>query len=252
MVRVPLRAGGLALSTLVRLGAVMAHQGLVAPDQRELVFDRHMRAWCRRLLAMFAVRLLVEPGTPPPAAGARLVVCNHRSPADIIVLLSLFGGQFLSQAAVARWPILGAAARRAGTVFVDRELGSSRANAIRAIRHRLEQGATVLVFPEGTTFGGDQVRQFRAGALSALRGLDVEIVPVGLAYDEGVEWVEGTFSEHLRLVAARRATRVAVQIGAPVRSEPDEDSKQLAERLGAIVQQLVRQARATHEAGSRS
>jgi 1-acyl-sn-glycerol-3-phosphate acyltransferase len=244
--RAPARASGLALATVARLGAATVHQRLVPKDKRDAVFDRHMRAWCNHLLKMFAFELLVDPGPLPPSSGPRLVVANHRSPADIVVLLTLFGGQFLGQANIARWPILGAAATKAGTVWVDRGRGTSGASAIRAIRRRLEQGATMLVFPEGTTFGGDQVHPFRTGALGALRGLQVEVVPVGLAYDAGVEWVDGTFMHHLQQVASRKSTRVAVRLGAPFRSTGAEDSKALAERLRGTVQELVVQAREQH------
>lgn len=245
-VRAPVRAAAFAGYTIARLAAVTTHEVAVPPAQRALVFDAHMRAWCKRLLSMFGMRVLLEPGPPTPASGARLVVANHRSPADIIVLLTLFGGQFLGQAAIARWPIIGTAARKAGTVWVDRERGSSGAAAIRAIRRRLEDGATMLVFPEGTTFAGDEVRTFRAGALRAVLGLDVEIVPVGLAYDEGVEWVDGTFLDHMIKIARRRQTRVAVKVGEPMLVGRDMRTATLARDLQARVQQLVREARELH------
>jgi 1-acyl-sn-glycerol-3-phosphate acyltransferase len=244
--RAPARAAAFALYTIARLGAVTTHQVAVPRAKRAGVFDSHMRAWCRRLLDMFGVQVIVEPGAPPPANGARLVVANHRSPADIIVLLTLFGGQFLGQAAVSRWPIIGAAARRAGTVWVDRERGTSGASAIRAMRRRLQHGATMLVFPEGTTFAGDEVHPFRAGALRAVLGLDVEIIPVGLAYDEGVEWVDGTFLEHMMKIAGRKGTKVAVKVGGPIRAGSDTRTAALARELHSAVQQLVREAREIH------
>lgn len=245
--RAPLRASGLALSTLGRLGAVTLHEAVVPPARRDAVFDQHMRSWCRTLFSIFRVQLLIEPDVPPAAAGARLVVASHRSPADIIVLLSLFGGQFLGQANVAKWPILGAAARRAGTVFVERERGSSGASAIRTMRRRLQKGATMLVFPEGTTFAGDEVREFRLGALSAAKGLDVEIIPVGLAYDQGAEWVDEPFLTYLNRIASRPQGRVAVRIGAPTRPGKGEETAALASRLRATVQELVIEARRTHD-----
>jgi len=195
---------------------------------------------------MFGVQVIVEPAVPPPHAGARLVVANHRSPADIIVLLSLFGGQFLGQANVARWPILGAAARKAGTVFVERERGSSGASAIRTMRRRLKEGATMLVFPEGTTFAGDEVRDFRLGALSAAKGLDVELIPVGLAYDHGAEWVDEPFLTYLNRIASRPRGRIVVRIGTPTSPGKGEETAALAARLRSDVQELVSEARRTH------
>ena len=179
--RVSARASGLALLTVAQLGAVEAHQRMVAPQQRDAVFDRHMRVWVRTLLRLFGVSVRQHPDQPPPQrALSRMVVANHRSPIDIALVLSIFGGQVLSRGDLSRWPILGTAARKAGTIFVDRDKSASGAQAIRLIRRRLQDGATITVFPEGTTHEGDEVRPFRGGAFVGAQRLDLEIVPVGI------------------------------------------------------------------------
>lgn len=201
-----------------------------------------MKRWGSSLVRATGGRVYLVPGCEPPRERrARLVVANHRSPFDIGVLLSLFGGHALSRADLASWPVLGLAARRAGTIFVDREDGASRAAALRTIRRRLAAGASVLVFPEGATFEGDEVRAFQAGAFAALRGLDVELVPVGLAYDPGAEFVEESFVRHVVRVAGRPVTRCVVNIGTarPASGRPQE----LATTLQREVQELVAQAR---------
>jgi len=231
------------LLTLVQLGAVEAHQRAVDEPLRPEVFQRHMRVWVRTLLKMFGVRLIVHPGVAPAkTAKARLVVCNHRSPVDIAILLSVFGGQVLSRADLAGWPILGLAARKAGTIFVDRDATGSGARAIRVIQRRLKEGATLIVFPEGTTFQGDEVRPFRAGAFAGVQHIDLDIVCVGVAYEAGAEFVDETFLAHLKRTAVRRRTRVAVRIGAP--TKPVGRAAELAESLRAEVQRLTLEARA--------
>jgi 1-acyl-sn-glycerol-3-phosphate acyltransferase len=185
---------------------------------------------------------LVPGCTLPTSNKPRLIVANHRSPFDIGVLLSLFGGHALSRADLAGWPVLGLAARRAGTIFVDRESEASGASALRTIRRRLSEGATILVFPEGATFEGDEVRPFKPGAFAALRGLDAEIVPVGLVYDPGVEFVEESFVEHVLRVAARPRTRCVVNIGTSLPAHGR--AKDLAESAHGVVQHLVTGARA--------
>ncbi len=171
-----------------------------------------------------------------------MIVSNHRSPIDIAIVLSIFGGQVLSRGDLSHWPILGTAARKAGTIFVDRNHGASGAHAIRQIRRRLEQGATITVFPEGTTFEGDEVQPFRGGAFVGAQRLDLEIVPVGIAYEPGVEFVGETFLEHLQRSAARRMTHVSVCIGEPVTAKGR--AAELGPRLRDEVQSLVHQARA--------
>ena len=241
-VRVSYRASGLALLTVAQLGAVELHQRLASGDHADGIFDRHMRLWVRTLLRLFGVHVRQSPALAPrKGAAARMIVANHRSPIDIAVLLSLFGGQILSRADLSQWPILGRAARKAKTIFVDRDQSASGATAIHQIRRSLQQGATITVFPEGTTFAGDEVRPFRKGAFVGTNGLDVEVVPVGLAYEPGTEYVDETFVAHLQRSAARKRTNVAVCMGTPRTTKGR--AAELAPLLQQDVQNLVVEAR---------
>jgi 1-acyl-sn-glycerol-3-phosphate acyltransferase len=236
------RLVGLGAATLAWLSAASLHEALVPPGRRGPIFQRYMKRWGHSLVQRTGGRVFLTPGSVvPEQRGPRLVVANHRSPFDIGILLSLFGGHALSRADLAGWPVLGVAAQRAGTIFVDRTKADSGAAAIRNIRKRLLEKASILVFPEGSTFAGDEVQPFKPGAFTALRNLDAEIVPVGLAYDPGAEWVNETFVSHVLRVAERPCTRCVVAIGQPMaaRGRPQE----LAEALHAQVQGLVHQAR---------
>lgn len=194
-----------------------------------------------RILRAFGVELRTS-GSLPPATGARLVVANHRAALDIGVLLHEVGGTFLSRADLAEWPIVGRLAREADTIFVDRDDRSSGAMAIRAMRRQLKAGGSVMIFPEGATFPGDEVRPFKAGAFIAARGLDVEIVPVGLAYPPGTEYVGVSFMEHVEALARRPRTAVGVALGTPFPAAGR--SATLAEKAHGAIESLVREARA--------
>jgi 1-acyl-sn-glycerol-3-phosphate acyltransferase len=208
---------------------------------REELLQSWIKVWARGLLGVFGVQQHLVGPPPPPGGRARLVVANHRSPIDIILMLQHFGGCVLSHHGVEQWPILGAAASHAGTIFVDRDDRRSGVKAIREIRRRLQQGRTVIVFPEGTTFRGDEVRPFMGGAFAAVRGIDAEVVPVGIAYDPGAEFWQETFMEHVTRVSRRARTRVGLAVGQPQPAE--EDRETLAQGLRDEVQVLVEQAR---------
>ncbi|HVI00234.1 MAG TPA: lysophospholipid acyltransferase family protein [Enhygromyxa sp.] len=244
--RVPVRAGGMIGWTSVMLAAVESHKlidrKLAAGQAQEQIFERYMRSWTSGLLRMFAVDLRIVGELPPAPTGPRMVISNHRSALDIGILLTHFGGSVLSRADLEDWPLLGLAASKAQTIFVDRDSKHSGAQAIRAIREHLQRGRTVSVFPEGTTFPGDEVRPFNAGAFVAARKLDVEYVPVGIAYPPGCEFVEASFVEHVAAVAQRPRTPAVMAVGAPLRL--DARAGEVAERLHAEVQALVDRARA--------
>ena len=73
--------------------------------------------WCsRRTLRVFSVEF--ESRGPLPPAG--LLVCNHLTYLDILVLVALTPAVFVSKAEVQNWPVFGWFAKRSGTLFVDR------------------------------------------------------------------------------------------------------------------------------------
>jgi len=228
--------------TLSMLAGVQLNQRAVQEPARYAVWQRWMRAWTRGLLALFGVSPTLDPDTgAPPPQGARLVVSNHRSPLDIALLLTYFGGHVLSRDDLANWPVIGLAARKSDTIFVDRNSADSGLAAIRQIRQRLREGRTVIIYPEGRTFRGDEVREFHAGAFAAVRRLPVELVPVGIAYDPGSEFFDESFMQHFARVAVRPQTRVAICFGP---GRPAQGSAaEIAVEMHREVQELTNQAR---------
>ena len=100
--------------------------------------------------------------------------------------------------------------------FVDRNDERSGAQAIRQMRRHLEERRNVIVFPEGTTFDGDEVRTFKRGSFAAARRLDhVRVLPIGVAYEPGSEFVGETFTNHLVRMCARPRTPIWAVLGEP-------------------------------------
>jgi 1-acyl-sn-glycerol-3-phosphate acyltransferase len=211
----------------------------------ELRRTAYARSWARSLLKVLDVDMTIEaaPGALEKSARPRLVVANHRSTVDILLVLDLFGGNLLARGDMAGWPGIGVMARQVGTLFVDRGDPASGAAAIHRMRERLRQGITVTVFPEGTTFAGDEVREFAAGAFVAIAREHGEVVPVGIAY-EGEDAIFGDepVTAHMKRLVRTPRTRVGVAIGAPVEAKKSVVS--FAEQMRGEVQGLVTKARA--------
>jgi 1-acyl-sn-glycerol-3-phosphate acyltransferase len=245
------RVAGFATVTAAMLPAFLAHQAVRSSPDLEGVRDRWVSAWSSALLGVFGVRVLARGPLPLHGRG-HLVVANHRSAADILVLLRTFGGQMVSRSDLAHWPLVGPAARAVGTVFVDRSDAVSGAAAVRAIRTRLAQGSTVIVFPEGTTFPGDDVRPFHAGAFVAALHSGADVVAVGLAYEaaSGAAFVNESFPAHLARMAAAEPSQVAMCIGSPIGISDKTRAARLRDAAREEVQRLVNEARTmVEEAG---
>lgn len=242
------RASGFVATTATMLPLFLAHQGKVPEPERDTVRDLWVRRWARALLGLFAIEMTVRGDVPPPTRRGdrgRLIVTNHRSAIDIGVVLATFGGTMVSRADLSTWPLVGAAARSVGTVFVDRSSAKSGAATIRAIQKHLEDGQTIALFPEGTTFAGDEVRPFHGGAFIAAARAGAEVLPVGIAYPSasGAAFFQETFLTHLGRMARSDATRMAVVAGAPIVPKRGTRAGELTDRAHAEVTRLVAEAR---------
>src|SRR5262245_57933195 len=79
--------------------------GVSRPAHRGQVVERWVKRWAAGLLAVFGVEQHWASPPPAPRARGRLVVANHRSPLDILLMLQHFGGSVLSRHDLERWPV---------------------------------------------------------------------------------------------------------------------------------------------------
>ena len=143
-----------------------------------------VREWSRQMLAILGVELVVQ-GTPP-AHGPLLMVSNHMSWLDILVLNAAHPSRFVSKADVKSWPLLGSLITGAGTLYIERE---SRRDAMRVVHHmaeRLRAGDVLTVFPEGTTGDGRALLPFHANLLQAAIAANAPVLPLALSFVDSV------------------------------------------------------------------
>lgn len=175
----------------------------------------------------------------PPTSG--LVVCNHLSYVDIPVLSSAAPMMFVAKADVARWPAFGALARCGGTLFIKREERAHVAEITDAFAPIIHGGTVVVVFPEGTSSGGDAVLPFRSSLLEPAAANDWWVTPAWITYelddgtvsDDVAYWRDMTFATHFLNLLSKRRVVGRVFFGEPVRGI--RDRKELARRLHAEV-----------------
>ncbi len=140
--------------------------------QRNLV-----RRWLTVLTRLIGIRIQV---CGVPTEGTALVVANHISWMDIVIIGGTHPVSFLSKIEIAHWPIVGYLARRAGTLFINRGAGAT--GATRLISERLRTGSDVVLFPEGTTSDGTTIRRFHPRLFMAAIDARVPIQPVFITY----------------------------------------------------------------------
>jgi 1-acyl-sn-glycerol-3-phosphate acyltransferase len=142
--------------------------------------QQRVQDWSRRMLGIMGIALRVV-GTPP-AHGPVLLVANHISWLDILVMHAARHCRFVSKSDVKRWPLIGALATGGGTLYIERE---SRRDAMRVVHHMadaLRAGDILAVFPEGTTSDGVDLLPFHANLLQAAISASAPVQPVALSF----------------------------------------------------------------------
>jgi len=133
----------------------------------------------RLLLRALGIRLSQRGG---PRSGASLIVANHVSWLDILVLASAGSMLPVAKAEIAQWPVIGILARRSGALFIKRDRLSELPAQVDRIAVLLRQGHRVQVFPEATTRCGTTMVPFRRAAFQAAIDAAVVISPVAISY----------------------------------------------------------------------
>lgn len=139
--------------------------------------------WARQLLRIWRIDLEVRG--EPPMQGPMLLVANHISWLDIVVMHAACYCRFVSKADVKAWPVIGMLATGAGTLYITRE---SRRDALRTVHHMadaLRAGEVLAVFPEGTTSNGLTLLPFHANLLQAAISANAPVQPVALQFIDG-------------------------------------------------------------------
>lgn len=138
-----------------------------------------LQRWNKRLLARIAVQMSVFG--PIPARG--LIVSNHVSYLDIMVLSAVADCVFVSKSEVKWWPLVGWIAQVSGTVFVDRGRPSQTNTPQQEMQERLKTGARVVLFPEGTSTDSRELLPFRSSLFQAAVAAGSPITAAYLAYE---------------------------------------------------------------------
>ncbi|WP_242685164.1 lysophospholipid acyltransferase family protein [Haematobacter massiliensis] len=192
---------------------------------------------CRIDLALLGISFS-RRGQPMTSAG--ILVANHSSWLDILVLGASAPVTFVSKDDVAGWPGIGLLARGTGTMFITRDpkLAVQQRDEL---AHRLAEGELMLFFPEGTSSDGRRILPFKPALFESLflPGLreKLQVQPVSVRYHapEGEDprfhaWFGNMdFGPHaLNVLAAPRGGAVEVILHPPVRVRDFDGRKSIA------------------------
>ncbi|MDC7226672.1 MAG: lysophospholipid acyltransferase family protein [Spirochaetales bacterium] len=135
-----------------------------------------------------------------------VLVMNHQSLLDILLSFTLYyPSKMIAKKALGRVPFLGWELVLFGHLMVDRNDRKSQFESIRKMENMLENGDSLLVYPEGTRTRDGNIREFRKGAFRSATSTGTPVLPVVLdgPYDalpkKGII-VNGVFTLHMHVM----------------------------------------------------
>jgi len=194
--------------------------------------------WCRDLLSLLGVGISVSGGQRQSLPISFLLVSNHVSWMDICVIRALFPVRFIAKEEISLWPVVGASAREAGTLFLGRQRLSSFRETVVLVQESLERNVPVAVFPEGTTTTGDRLLPFRTGIFEVCRRTGQPVLPLSIRYENSdrtpltaVSYTGGeSFARSFWRTLGEARITARVSVADPVFPE-GSDRKQLAGKV---------------------
>lgn len=197
--------------------------------------------WGRIFYLVFLIPVRVHGRENMPAGQSCVIAANHQSYWDAFLMYGFIGVKFkwIMKKELGKVPFVGWACRMAGHVLIDRSNRTNSMESIRQAESRLNNGMSVVIFPEGTRTPDGKMGRFKRGAFLIAQELSLPIVPVS---------IDGNYKLMNRHAWHVTWTPVTVTIHKPIMPKPCQDLKEqeqaaimneTAQQVSAIIQESL-------------
>ena len=144
--------------------------------------DRAAKRWTRVALALCGLRPYVVGLEHLRQLPSAILVANHASYIDALVVMAAIPDDFhfVAKRALTSYPVIGTVIRKAGHLTIEKAGLSDRLAGADDVERRLRNGERLVVFPEGTFARAAGLLPFRLGAFRAAVDTGRPIVPVAI------------------------------------------------------------------------
>jgi 1-acyl-sn-glycerol-3-phosphate acyltransferase len=185
--------------------------------------------WPRRFLRHAGLIAGVRPQLEGESlAPHTLVIANHTSWLDILVLGGWTGTAFVSKSELEKTPLLGWIANQNRTLYIDRSARRDAHGQVQRITEALSHRQPLTIFPEGTTGGGRHLMPFRSSLMEAVAPPPPDVIVRPVAVDYGnhadvVGWHSGEagLANFRRVLGHRGTMEVTIRLLDPLPSTGD-------------------------------
>lgn len=195
--------------------------------------------WCGRTWAKlnaFAslMRVTVAGAQNIDAGRSYVVVANHQSQLDILVVYGWLGLDFrwVMKQELRKVPVLGVCCEKLGHIFIDRSDSTAAIAAINRAQKSLPGGTSIFFFPEGTRSRDGNLLPFKKGAFRMAAGLEMPILPVSIA---GTHQILPADTLRLRPGRARMVIHPPIETAGHGTRQVPELMRQARETIASVV-----------------
>jgi len=176
-----------------------------------------LHLWARKLLCFLNIRAVYR-GLPP---GNGILVSNHVSYLDILLLSARHPLVFVAKSEVSRWPFFGWSAQCAGTIFIRRAQKSDVHRVSLEIASMVKAGIVVCFFPEGSSTSGKELLPFRSALFQPADENLWLVTPACITYslkdgrveDDVAYWRDMVLAPHLCRLLSKQQIDASVTYG---------------------------------------
>lgn len=221
---------------------------LPAGPRRRAFHLANLARHSRIMLAILGVEVRLEGEEHWPKDRTFLVVSNHMGYLDMLAFASVRTVCFVSTMEVLATPLLGKVAEASGSLFVERRSRENIRQEIADISGVLQNGFSMVFFPEGTSTNGEQVLPFKRPLFAPAERTGTAVLPVAVQYTE----VDGApvtranrdllcwygdmdFYPHLLALAGCQGAQITLRALPPIEMDGKISREEIASRAQAAV-----------------
>jgi 1-acyl-sn-glycerol-3-phosphate acyltransferase len=224
------------VACVIRLSTFPFDRKLVALH-RFSSFWGSLYTWCNPLW-----KVTIETIQPVPPGKAFVIVSNHQSLVDILVIFRLrLHYKWVSKAENFRIPFIGWNMSLNRYISIDRQSLRGHLGMMRACERTLDEGSSIMIFPEGTRSPDGRLRPFKDGAFELALRTRHDVLPIVIS---------GTaHALPKRGIILRGKHRIGLRVLPPVQSEDfiHLSAGELNQRIHCIIEEELRKMRAVQE-----
>ncbi|NIT61887.1 MAG: 1-acylglycerol-3-phosphate O-acyltransferase, partial [Aliifodinibius sp.] len=144
--------------------------------------------WAKIVLWVCGARVKVKGQENVDRYEPRIYLSNHQSYFDIFTLLAHLPAdfKFILKQELMRIPLFGFAMKRARYIAIDREEPRKAVKSINEAASKINEGASMLIFPEGTRSEDGKLQPFKTGGFRLALKAGCDVVPVAITNSRNI------------------------------------------------------------------